>query len=414
MSNNTYVLDTSILLAEGTRIFSSFKDASLAVPYAVIVALEALRYDKLHGPVARELLVALDAYSRQDDHDLGNGVTITVWGPEDVRDEFSDIADPHHAIMVSETMSFPEPRAYLLSRDVALNHMAQYHGALTATHHYEPPNKKFIETVQTFYIKDSEFNTLADSGEVRLDVEVPLNTGVVLKAGNRSLLAISKQGYTFVKIPPMEFYKFKARSKEQHIAMKQLSDESIRAVSIGGVAGSGKTAMALAAAVAGVKERKYEQILVFRSMHAVGGEDLGFLPGDEQEKLDPWTAAVYDALSGVLSKSEVSQWKSKGIIKVLPITHVRGRTFSNSYIIMDETQNLDKDTIKTLLTRLGQSSKIVLTHDVSQRDNHRIKRWEGIHEVVYKMHGTKLFAHTTMVKSERSDLAQLAAELLDD
>ena len=106
--------------------------------------------------------------------------------------------------------------------------------------------------------------------------------------------------------------------------------------------------------------------------------------------------------------------KAKQMIEVLPITHVRGRTFSNSWIIVDESQNLSKSTILTLLSRVGHSSKIILTHDVSQRDNHRVGRWEGIYEVVSRFHGNKLFGHVSMTKSERSELAQTASALLDD
>jgi PhoH-like ATPase len=193
-------------------------------------------------------------------------------------------------------------------------------------------------------------------------------------------------------------------------------DESIKIVSLGGRAGTGKTTLALAAGVEqlNINNGSYKKIIVFRSMHAVGGEELGFLPGTEAEKMDPWTAAIYDSLNSFLTPQQINLLKTKQAIEVLPLTHIRGRTFNNAFIILDESQNLERATLLTALSRLGKNSKAVMSWDVSQRDNFRVGRHDGVYEVTSRLLGEKLFAHTSLKKSERSDVAELVSRVLDD
>jgi PhoH-like ATPase len=149
-------------------------------------------------------------------------------------------------------------------------------------------------------------------------------------------------------------------------------------------------------------------------MHAVGGEELGFLPGTEAEKMDPWTAAIYDSLNSFLTPAQIGALKAKQAIEVLPLTHIRGRTFNNAFIIIDESQNLERSTIMTALSRLDKNSKAVMSWDVSQRDNRFVGRHNGVYEVTGRLLGEKLFAHTSLQKSERSDVAELVSRKLDD
>ena len=148
--------------------------------------------------------------------------------------------------------------------------------------------------------------------------------------------------------------------------------------------------------------------------YTVLGGDLGFLPGTETEKFSGYTASVFDATSVYSSKQETERRIEQGKLEILPLTHLRGRTLNNSYIIVDEAQNLELSTLLTVLTRLGKGSKIVLTHDIRQRDNLSVGKHQGIFEVIKRLSGNKLFAHVEMVKSERSDVANLAYELLSD
>lgn len=413
MSKNIYVLDSSVLLSVGAQVFKRFKGTVLVIPTTVLQIVDDHRDDKNVGYLAREVLRELGNIRTQgniwDGVDLENGPRVIVveyeWdvsNPQTIRDSLSTI----------KADWVDEGSVTLLSNNVVLSVEAENDYFPVETVATDKSNRKFLDNIQTFSISSENFTDLMDEGTIKLDLDVPVNTGVILRSGQRSALAISKPGYLFTNIPEMTLSGFKAANKEQNIAMKQLKDDSIKAVSLGGIAGGGKTAMALAAGVDAVKNHGYKKLVVFRSMHAVGGEDLGFLPGTENEKLDPWTAAVYDAMS-FMTKDQIQQFKSKGMLEVLPITHVRGRTLSGAYVIVDEAQNLSLDVLRTLLTRMSHSSKIVLTHDVSQRDNWRVGRHDGIDEVVSRMHGDKLFAHTSMVKSERSELAQTATRLLD-
>lgn len=426
MNKKIYVIDTSILLAEGKRAFYSFADAELVIPLVVVRELESKKSDPTLGYSARSALRELNTLRDKGDIqkgvDAGNGITVRVERNHIDSKEVAarlGTAMNNDAKIISVAYTLAESSdcdVTILTKDISLKILGDLCDLKSQDLVKIPANRQYIDQVVTLEIGADQYDELREQGKVRLDHDVPVNTGVVLKAGTSSALAIAKPGYSFTLVPDAKIgAKMQAGSKEQHIAMKQLRDDTIKAVSLGGPAGTGKTVMALAAGYDAVIEHGYKKISVFRSMHAVGGEELGFLPGTEAEKMDPWTQAIYDALAGFLTPQQINQLKSKGQIEVLPITFVRGRTLSGpAFIIVDEAQNLSRDTIKTLLTRVGAGSKIVLTHDVSQRDNIRVNRWEGIYDVVARMHGNKLFSHIEMVKSERSELAQTAGALLDD
>lgn len=414
MSTNNYVLDTSVLLDYGSEVFKSLDDANLFLPTHVLEDLKEFKDHKTHGKNANRVFNELGRIRSRGN--IWDG--IEVEGKSVLKLVKPTRNHAFYALGYSDSLESllsvsTESNATILSSDFHVRATADLHGLRSKELVLEDPHKEFIESVQTYRIADSDFDTLETEGVVRLDLDVPVNAGVILLAGSRSALALSKPGYHFTRIPDMSVGYMKAKTKEQHIAMKQLKDDTIKAVSLGGVAGGGKTAMSLGAGVDALDKNQYKKIVVFRSMQSVGGEELGFLPGDEREKLDPWTAAINDALEGVTSENRIKKLKTDKALEILPITHVRGRTLTNSFIIVDEAQNLSYDTIKTLLTRVSHSSKIVLTHDITQRDNFRVGKLDGIHEVVSRLYGDKLFAHTQMVKSERSELAQTVTRLLD-
>lgn len=416
--NKTIVLDTSVLLAEGKRVLYRFPDSTVVIPLIVLKELESKRNDLDLGrparSVIREIYNLKGSKSLEGGVELSNGATLRV--------ELNHVGDgksnDEKIVNVARYLN-QLGDVYLATRDLSLAVMANLKGVETISSEYTPEHREFIDKMEEFEVDWEDLQALYENGTHKFDLEVPINTGVVLKAGTSSALAIAKAGWNFTLVKDQSVRtrdgSVSAKSKEQNIALKLLHDDTVKFVSLGGVAGGGKTMLALAEGYNQVAvQNNYKKIVVFRSMHAVGGEELGYLPGTENEKMDPWTAAVYDALGSFLNKQDVQSMKAKQMIEVLPITHVRGRTFSNSWIIVDESQNLSKSTILTLLSRVGHSSKIILTHDVSQRDNHRVGRWEGIYEVVSRFHGNKLFGHVSMTKSERSELAQTASALLDD
>ena len=158
---------------------------------------------------------------------------------------------------------------------------------------------------------------------------------------------------------------------------------------------------------------RHRKIVVFRPLYAVGGQNLGYLPGSESEKMNPWAQAVYDTLEGLVSPNVMEEIQARGMLEVLPLTHIRGRSLHDSFVIVDEAQSLEKNVLLTVMSRIGQNSKIVLTHDVAQRDNLRVGRHDGIAAVVETLKGHPLFGHVTLTRSERSPIAALVTELLE-
>lgn len=206
----------------------------------------------------------------------------------------------------------------------------------------------------------------------------------------------------------------RGRSAEQRIALDLLADPSIGIVSLGGRAGTGKSALALCAGLEAVLERQqHRKIIVFRPLYAVGGQELGYLPGSETEKMNPWAQAVYDTLGAVVSPNVIDEIADRDILEVLPLTHIRGRSLHDAFVIVDEAQSLERNVLLTVLSRIGQSSRVVLTHDVAQRDNLRVGRHDGVTAVVDTLKGNPLFAHVTLTRSERSPIAALVTDMLD-
>ena len=212
-----------------------------------------------------------------------------------------------------------------------------------------------------------------------------------------------------------EAFGLRGRSAEQRVALDLLLDPDIGIVSLGGRAGTGKSALALCAGLESVMERSHHRkVVVFRPLYAVGGQDLGYLPGSESEKMNPWAQAVFDTLGALVTGDVVDEIMDRGMLEVLPLTHIRGRSLHDAFVIVDEAQSLERNVLLTVLSRIGQGSRVVLTHDVAQRDNLRVGRYDGVASVIEAMKGHPLFAHVTLTRSERSPIAALVTELLED
>ena len=163
-----------------------------------------------------------------------------------------------------------------------------------------------------------------------------------------------------------------------------------------------------------LERRQHSKVIVFRPLYAVGGQELGYLPGTEGEKMSPWGQAVFDTLGSVASKNVIDEVLAQDLLEVLPLTHIRGRSLHDAFVIVDEAQSLERNVLLTVLSRIGQNSRVVLTHDVAQRDNLRVGRHDGVVAVVEKLKGHPLFAHVTLTRSERSPIAALVTEMLED
>jgi PhoH-like ATPase len=248
-----------------------------------------------------------------------------------------------------------------------------------------------------------------------LVADAPVNTGLVIHSERGSALGrVTASGRLRLVRGDRDIFGLHGRSAEQRLAIDMLLDPDLGIVSLGGRAGTGKSALALCAGLEAVLERQqHRKIMVFRPLYAVGGQELGYLPGDKDEKMNPWGQAVFDTLGALVSENVLEEVVERGILEVLPLTHIRGRSLHDAFVIVDEAQSLERNVLLTVLSRIGQNSRVVLTHDVAQRDNLRVGRHDGVASVIETLKGHPLFAHITLTRSERSAIAALVTELLE-
>ena len=262
-----------------------------------------------------------------------------------------------------------------------------------------------------------QMDALYDEGRVEHEVarELPCHTGLVLLSPRGSGLGRVGADKTIRLVRgDRDAFGLHGRSAEQRIALDLLLDPDVGILSLGGRAGTGKSALALCAGLEAVMERRqHRKVVVFRPLYAVGGQELGYLPGSESEKMGPWAQAVFDTLGALVSSEVVEEVIDRGMLEVLPLTHIRGRSLHDAFVIVDEAQSLERNVLLTVLSRIGQNSKVVLTHDVAQRDNLRVGRHDGVAAVIEALKGHPLFAHVTLTRSERSPIAALVTELLE-
>jgi PhoH-like ATPase len=429
----TYILDTSVLLSSPKSIFS-FEEHEVVLPLIVIKELETKRNDPEIGYLARQALRSLEEL-RQSKGDLKTGVVVNADSgtlrvevspgdrsllPETLRDSYShDTA----ILSVAATLSSSGQKVVLVSKDLPMRLLASTAVNIVAEDYRADilPDSGYTGLVQvqvTKEVLDSlyENKTLRTSSVSEELKDVPVHTGVILKSGRSSAIArITTSGSVELIPQDLEAFGVRGRSAEQRIALAHLLDHSIGVVSMSGSGGTGKSMLALAAGLDSVLEqRTHKKIVVFRPLFAVGGQELGFLPGSEAEKMNPWAAAVYDALSAFASKNAIEDVMDRGIIEVLPLTHIRGRTFTDTIIIVDEAQNLERNVLLTALSRTGDNTRVFISSDVAQRDNLRVGRHDGIASVVEKLKGEELFAHIKLTRSERSRVAEMVTRLLDE
>lgn len=428
---NTVVIDTSVLLSAGRTALYSFGENNVVLPLVVVRELEAKRNDPDLGLAARSVLRALDALMSEKGSDIREGISLGE-GYGTLRVEVNHIHNIPEALksyptndtkIVTVSLNLAndaeDHTVSLATKDIPLRIMASIVGVKTQD--FTPANISgdYIDTTEVRLVTPEQIAEVHENGTVKLDFDIPRNVGVILRNEQdpkNTALVVSGRQYEFNKIEQYNISGLESRSAEQALAIHYLMDDSVKIVSLGGRAGTGKTTLALAAGVEQLRMNHgaYKKITVFRSMHAVGGEELGFLPGTEAEKMDPWTSAIYDSLGSFMTREQIGKLKQAQAIEVLPLTHIRGRTLNNSFIIIDEAQNLSRATILTALSRMGANSKAVMSWDVSQRDNIRVGRHDGVYEVTSRLLGEKLFAHTSLKKSERSDAAELVSRVLDD
>jgi PhoH-like ATPase len=425
--HRTYVLDTSVLLAD-PRAMLRFDEHEVVLPVVVITELEGKRLHPELGYFARSALRFLDGLRVQHGR-LDAPITIGERGgtirvelnhtdPESLPAGFRLGDNDTRILAVARNLSLEGHDVTLVSKDVPLRVKASAVGLVAEEYRAELVSESGWTGMTEVETVPATLNALFDDGVVDLDEarDLPCHTGMVLLSGRGSALGrVGADKRVHLVRGDREAFGIRGRSAEQRIAMEMLLDQEVGIVSLGGRAGTGKSALALCAGLEAVMERRqHKKVVVFRPLFAVGGQELGYLPGSESEKMAPWAQAVFDTLGAVSSTDVIDEVLDRGMLEVLPLTHIRGRSLHDAYVIVDEAQSLERNVLLTVLSRVGAHSKVVLTHDVAQRDNLRVGRHDGVVAVVEKLKGHPLFAHVTLTRSERSPIAALVTELLED
>jgi len=426
-SKRTFVLDTSVLLSDPAALFR-FDEHEVVLPIVVITELEAKRTHPELGYFARAALRTLDDL-RVDHGQLNAPIPIGDSGGtlhvelnntnEDVLPAGFRLGDNDTRILaVAKNLEAQGKSVVLVSKDVPLRIKASALGLDAQEYRAEIVPSSGWTGITELGISAQDIDDLYAEEFLSHEAarEFPCHTGVVLSSERGSALArVTPDKRLKLIRGDHQAFGLHGRSAEQRIALDLLLDPEIGIVSLGGRAGTGKSALALCAGLEAVMERReHRKVVVFRPLYAVGGQELGYLPGSENDKMSPWAQAVFDTLSAVTTPDVIEEVLDREMLEVLPLTHIRGRSLHDSFVIVDEAQSLERNVLLTVLSRIGKDSRVVLTHDVAQRDNLRVGRHDGVVAVVEKLKGHPLFAHVTLTRSERSPIAALVTDLLED
>ncbi|WGP07543.1 PhoH family protein [Bacillus subtilis] len=424
---HTYVLDTSVLLSDPGALLR-FAEHHVVIPLIVVSELEGKRNHPELGFTARKALHILDDF-RSDYDRLDQPIPVGDAGGT-LRVELNHIdastmpigfdrtENDTRILAVARNLSAEGCDVVVVTKDVPMRVKASALGLHAEEYLAELAVDSGFTGMSELGLDDEQMSEFYDSGSVVTEdvSDEVVNTGVVITSPRGSGLGRVRTGNRVSMVRgDRDIFGVHGRSAEQRIAIDMLLDDSLGIVSMGGRAGTGKSALALMAGLQKVlEENKHSKIMVFRPLYAVGGQNLGYLPGSEGEKMNPWAEAVFDTLSALVSKNVIDEVVNREILEVLPLTHIRGRSLHDAFVIVDEAQSLERNVLLTVLSRIGMNSKVVLTHDVAQRDNLRVGRHDGVAAVIEKLKGHELFAHVTLTRSERSEIAALVTDVLEE
>jgi len=447
MSNKTYVLDTSVCLTESSCLYT-FEDNDVVIPLKVLEEIDnhKKRQDAV-GLTARKIIKIFDAL--RDRGNLQEGVSLRDSNPATLRvvagdidllpeDLDSSIAD--HVIIstaLSVVVDNPDKEVIMVSRDINMRVICDslkiksedYSSDKVLDDHsslYDGAAQIMVDDdiVDRFYAGEDIYTDSLGVDERLFPNQLVMLTSSANK--KRSALArfISKSMplKMLYSVDKKGLWGVRHRNKEQAFAFDLLLDPKVPFVSLVGKAGSGKTLLAIAAGISQVindpfqssGESVYKKLVISRPVQPMG-KDIGFLPGTLQEKMHPWLMPIQDNLQFIMGsdKLTIEDYTEKGVIEIEALTYIRGRSISNAFIIIDEAQNLSMHEIKTIMTRVGENTKIVLTGDVEQIDNIYVDETStGLVHAVEKFKTSELSGHITLKKGERSAIATLAAKIL--
>ncbi|MFH1957340.1 MAG: PhoH family protein [bacterium] len=430
-----FVLDTNVLIHD-PACFSSFGDNNVILPITVIEELDNLKkLNDARGKAARMASRGIDGFREAGNLTKGvnmeNGgcLKVVMGQGADLPKTFAASAD-NFILSLAVELNKKDGNVVFISKDINMRIKAQVLGL--AVEDYGKNKVNFSELYDGWRIAEvggDEIDKFYSDGSLKLSGETIENEFLILKSGaseKHTALAKCKKGKAvkLINSSPL-LWGVKPLNVQQSFAMDCLVDDRIKLVTFLGIAGTGKTLLALAAGLSKVfDENVYRKLLVSRPVIPMG-KDIGYLPGTKEEKLAPWMRAIYDNLEFLISVSEKSEFRGEdmesqvdwffdsGKLEIEALTYIRGRSIPKQFIIVDEAQNLTPHEIKTIISRAGEETKIVLTGDPYQIDNPYLDASSnGLTYTIERFRGQDIFASVTFVKSERSPLARLAAEIL--
>ena len=435
-SEKVFVLDTNVILHDATCI-QNFEDNEVVIPISALEELDQFKRgnEQIHYN-AREFLRLLDELSinsTANDFDQSDGkIKVVVnhsWHP-DVEKTFKEDCPDHRIINCAFKLheEHPNKKLVLVSKDTNMRLKARSLGLMA-----EDYTTDAIEDVSEIYsghrliedVSSSEIDMVYDATGIDFvelnAVKNPIpNENFILRNGQKSILAhYDPFEKKITQINNPSAYGINPRNAEQSFALNILLDDRIHLITLSGKAGTGKTLLALASALE--KRKKFRKIFLARPIVPLSNRDLGFLPGDIHSKLDPYMQPLFDNLSVIRHQFKGNDRQTQRINEMLeeekllitPLAYIRGRSLQKSFFIVDEAQNLTPHEVKTIITRAGEGTKVVFTGDIHQIDHPYLdKRSNGLTYLISRMKGQNVFAHITLEKGERSDLAELASNLL--
>ncbi len=435
-----YVLDTNVLLHDPQAIYK-FSDNNVILPLTVIEEIDRFKKDQSEtGRNARQISRTIDGFRQQakliDGVPLENGGTLRVAIyrqefllklPPELRNDQGD----NRILAVAQDLqeSLPEGTVFFVTKDINLRIKADTIGLYAEDYQSDKvPIEDLYTGASELVISGNLIDQFYEQGFLEIEEEFYANQGLTLvDDGNSSHTAIGRYDATrkaivaLIKSPKDGIWGIHPRNREQQFAFDLLLNDEIKLISLVGKAGTGKTLLAIAAGlVKTADESAYNRLLVSRPVYPMG-RDLGFLPGDIEDKLAPWMQPIFDNVELLLSSYDEGGNRKRGyrelidlgLMEIEPLTYIRGRSIPKQYMIVDEAQNLTPHEIKTIITRAGEGTKIVLTGDPYQIDNPYVdSASNGLSFSVERLKGQDLTGHTTLSKGERSELAELAANLL--
>ena len=419
-----FVVDTSVLLYDMKSIHS-FPENDIVIPLIVLDELDRFK-DKpgLLGESARYVNRFLDELRAHGN--INNGILLTD-SDQTIRVELRSLdgkqikgLDPkrgdNQIILTSLLLKEenPDKQIKVITKDINLRVKCDAVGLKAEDYFKDDLADSQYSGWKSLALSKEKIDKFFIENSISIEEDLFENQFIIAGSGQQSLLAMHKAGMLFpLKQSVNKAIRLLPRNKEQRFAIEALRDPDIPLVTLTGLAGSGKTFLSLMTALEGLQEEIYERIVITRSLQPVG-RDIGYLPGGIDEKMSPWLGPIFDNIRHAFKDTSYFDiMMQKGKIEVAPLSFIRGRTFPDSFVLVDESQNASIHELKTIVTRVGENSKIVLLGDTDQIDTPYItKRSNGLSIVAERFKNSKLHAHVHLPRGQRSNLATEASRLL--